>query len=377
MKQIALIFSFLVFISITSCNNTKKSVEPDKPSLPSAVKGVWVTNVASDALFSREKIIETVATCKKSGITDIYVVVWNGGYTLYPSKIMQDNFGTPIWDKVSGRDPLKEMVEEGHKAGLKVHAWFEFGFASSHKEPDGGHILRKYPDWKAIDNQGKLVSKNDFQWMNALKPDVQNFLKSLIIEVIQNYEVDGIQGDDRLPAMPSLGGYDNYTVELYKKEHNGQIPPADYKNPEWVQWRADKLTTFLGTLYQECKAAKPQIIVSMAPSIHPWALEEYLQDWPSWFEKEYCDYVIPQVYRYNIENYTNTLKAQLSYIKPEKIDKFYSGVLLQVDDFNPTLGYLDSMITTNRQLGVMGESFFYYEGLKKYPQYFTEEYRKK
>ena len=28
--------------------------------------------------------------------------------------------------------------------------------------------------------------------------------------------IDGIQGDDRLPAMPSEGGYDDYTLSFSK-----------------------------------------------------------------------------------------------------------------------------------------------------------------
>lgn len=29
-------------------------------------------------------------------------------------------------------------------------------------------------------------------------------------------EIDGIQGDDRMPSLPSVAGYDNYTLKLYK-----------------------------------------------------------------------------------------------------------------------------------------------------------------
>lgn len=368
-------FLFIILCIGVSCTNKKNDALIPTPTLP--VKGVWITNIASDALLSSEEIANTVALCKKSGMTDIYVVVWNGGYTLYPSKIMKELFGTPIWHKVAGRDPLREIIDEGHKAGLKVHAWFEFGFASSHGDAEGGHILRKYPEWKAIDNKGNLVSKNDFQWMNALNPEVQNFVKSLIIEVATNYEVDGIQGDDRLPAMPSSGGYDNYTKNLYREEHNGQSPPTNDRDPEWLKWRADKLTNFLGVLYKECKELKPQLIVSMAPSIHPWALEEYLQDWPSWLSAGYCDYVIPQIYRYDIKAYEKILQDQLKYLNPNQLNKFYSGVLLQVNDKNPTQGFLDSMIQTNRKLGVKGETFFFYEGLKKFPEYFDGEYKKR
>ena len=39
-------------------------------------------------------------------------------------------------------------------------------------------------------------------WWNALHPGPQKFLLELIEEVVTRYDIDGIQGDDRLPAMP-------------------------------------------------------------------------------------------------------------------------------------------------------------------------------
>ena len=52
--------------------------------------------------------------------------------------------------------------------------------------------------------------------MNGFDPEVQDFIMSLIMEVVLKYDIKGIQGDDRLPAMPTLAGYDNYTSSLYK-----------------------------------------------------------------------------------------------------------------------------------------------------------------
>lgn len=339
------------------------------------LRGVWLTNVASEALFSNENIKETVALCKQSGITDIFVVVWNKARTMYPSEIMQKEFGIPIAEEFVGRDPLQELITEAHAEGLKVHAWFEYGFASSNKQ-NGGIILEKYPEWAAKDKDGKLlVSSNGFEWMNAIHPGPQEFMMSLIMEVVRKYDVDGIQGDDRLPAMPSAGGYDEYTVSLYKSEHNGATPPTSATDEAWLTWRADKLTDFLGRLYKTVKAEKPDMIVSMAPSIHPWAKENYLQDWPTWLEKDYCDMVIPQLYRYNIEAYTQVLKDQISFVKDStKLSRLYGGVLIQSGTWNPTVGYLDSMIVANREHGIKGEIFFFYEGLKKNTEYFQNTY---
>lgn len=340
-----------------------------------SVKGVWLTNVASNALDSRENIRQAVQICKNSGINNIYVVTWNKGNTLYPSKIMQQKFGIPIMERFSGRDPLQEVIEEAHAQNIKVHAWFEFGFASSYQE-NGGLIIKKYPHWAALDSKGKLVTKNGFEWMNAFHPEVQKFITSLIKEVVVNYKVDGIQGDDRLPAVPSTAGYDPYTIKLYKSQHQGKTPPENYRDEAWIDWRANLLTEYLGRLHKDLKKIKPDLIVSMAPSIHPWAKEEYLQDWPAWMAKGFVDYVLPQVYRYNIKAYSSTLETQVKLLKENEKDKFYPGVLLQVNGKNPTQGFLDSMIMENRRFGIKGECFFFFEGLKKFPEYF-QDYKNK
>lgn len=370
-------FLILTLLLVVSSCESKDGPDPVIPPQETKnMKGVWMTNVASEALSSLANIKEAVQICKKSQITDIFVVVWNKGRTIYYSDIMNREFGIPIMEQYSGRDPLQEIITEAHKEGLKVHAWFEYGFAASNSQ-QGGIILQKYPEWAAKDKSGNLlVSSNGFEWMNGINPNVQNFIKSLILEVVNKYDVDGIQGDDRLPAMPSAGGYDSYTTQLYENEHNGQKPPANEKDAAWLTWRADKLTAFLGTLYKEIKAAKPNVIVSMAPSVHPWAKENYLQDWPTWLEKGYCDMVIPQLYRYDITAYTTTLKTQISYITNTTLrSKFYGGVLIQSGNWNATEEYLDQMIKANRNNGVKGEIFFFYEGLKKNTDYFQNKYK--
>lgn len=337
------------------------------------VRGVWLTNVASTVLDSRQNIKDAVSLCAESGINNIYVVTWNAGQTLYPSRVMERMFGKLIDKRFEGRDPLRELIDEAHKKNIKVHAWFEYGFSSSYKQ-NGGDIIRRKPEWAAIDNNGKLVIKNGFEWMNAFDPKVQNFILSLIKEVSKNYNIDGIQGDDRLPANPSTAGYDKYTVALYKKEHNNLPPPNDYKDTDWVTWRANKLNDFMRRIHYEIKAIRPDIAVTMAPSIFPWSKEEYLQDWPTWVKNGWVDSIFPQVYRYNIAAYTTNLDANLKYMPETDYDIFYPGVLLKVSDYSPSEEFLNQMIEVNRKRGIQGEVFFFYEGLKLHADFFKKYY---
>ncbi len=341
------------------------------------VRGVWLTNVASDALFTPENVVKAVEKCHAMGINTIFVVTWNKAMTMYRSQIMKEFTGFEIDPELdphnTGRDPLQEVIDEARKYGIKVIAWFEFGFSSSHKE-NGGILIEKKPHWASLDVNGNLTTKNDFEWMNALDPEVQDFILSLVLEVVENYDVDGIQGDDRLPAMPSEGGYNPAVIEAYKQDNFGEAPPSYHKDFNWVQWRAEILNDFMKRLYEEVKAADPNCIVSMSPSIFPWSKEEYLQDWPTWINFGYVDMLVPQVYRYDSLFYRRTLEATINYILPEKRHLMYPGVLIRVGDWQASNDYLRFKMEENRRLGFDGEVFFFYEGLDKYTDMLNKFY---
>ena len=335
----------------------------------SAVRGVWLTNVDSKVLNTRAGIVEAVKNCREMGFNTIFPVVWNKGYTLYPSAVMKKEFGIEIDSNFAGRDPLKELIEEAHHNGIKVIPWFEFGFASSFKA-NGGHLLAMKPHWKALDIKGNLVTKNGFEWMNGFLPEVQDFMLSLIKEVVTNYDVDGVQGDDRLPAMPSESGYDSYTIGLYKAARNGKEPPADQYEADWLQFRADLMTEFGEKLNKTVKSIKPEVIISLSPSIYPFSKEEYLQDWPEWARRGIVELLCPQVYRKSLEAFTSTLHSDFQNIPKGKEHIYYPGILIKLGSYYPESEFLLQMIEENRKAGINGEVFFFYEGLKNFKDIF-------
>ncbi len=374
MKKLVFI---IIGVVLAACQAGERTENNFIKGYDEPVRGVWLTNVASDALFSREKIAEAVEKCHRLGINTIFVVTWNKAMTMYRSEIMEGFTGYALDPELdpgnTGRDPLQEVINEARKYGIKVFAWFEFGFSSSHQE-DGGIIIEKKPHWASLDVEGNLATKNDFEWMNALDPEVQDFILSLVLEVVNNYDVDGIQGDDRLPAMPSEGGYNPDVIEAYKKDHFGNPPPDYHKDFNWVQWRAEILNDFMKRLYEEVKAADPDCIVSMSPSIFPWSKEEYLQDWPTWVNFGYVDMIVPQVYRRDSLFYQSTLESNLAYLLPERRHLLYPGVLIRVGDWQPNKDLFRFKLEENRRLGMDGEVFFFYEGLDKYTDILNEFY---
>ncbi|MEQ9581245.1 MAG: family 10 glycosylhydrolase, partial [Arenibacter sp.] len=189
MKHAVFIALSIIFQLILGCSE-KKTISKDIPSSSQfplgynePVKGVWLTNVASDALYTKENIKKAVLSCKDLGINTIFVVTWNKAQTMYRSAIMKDFTGVeidPILDPDNnGRDPLQELIDLAHANNIKVFAWFEFGFASSYNE-NGGTLIKLKPEWASLTSDGLISTKNNFDWLNALDPEVQAFISSLV-----------------------------------------------------------------------------------------------------------------------------------------------------------------------------------------------------
>lgn len=343
-----------------------------KISLPQVqeMRGTWITNVDSYVLFNDKSIAEAMDYLAKIGINTIYVCTWNKGYTLYPSKVMNNRFGIPIWPTFSGRDPLEKVIIEAHKNGIEVIAWFEFGLSPwyAQNQNDSGHILKKYPHWALLDRTGKFATRESvfpqFIWMSGINPEVQDFMISLFTEVIDNYDIDGVQADDRLPAMPIEGGYDSVTVSIYKSENNGQLPPYDFQNSQWKRWRANKLNQFFKRLYDSVKVRGDYLIVSSTPSVYPWGYENYLQDSKTWVDSGYCDTFMPQLYRYDFSSYQYELNLALSYVPLNKRNIFFPACLMKIGSWLIDENYLLNILAANRQRNIKGESWFFYEGLR-------------
>lgn len=361
--------TFFILLGVPLCSFAEDTLR--------AVRGVWLTNVDSEVLNSKKNILRAVEYCASIGMNTIFVVTWNKAMTTYPSQIMKNFTGREIDTLFTGRDPLAELISAAHAKNIKVIAWFEFGFSSSFKKR-GGELIRLRPEWAARTSTGKLVSKNGFEWMNGFDPAVQDFLLSLLMEVVTKYDIDGIQGDDRLPAMPSESGYEPYTVNLYKSQHNGKAPPKNHRDPEWIEWRVNILNQFMAKIYNTVKSARPDVIVSMAPSLFPWSKEEYLQDWPTWMKNHLVDLIIPQNYRYDLKKYAKELDTILTMqIEKDQAFRFYPGILLKVGKYYPSKKLLDGMIKENRKRGIQGEVFFFYEGLKKHADFMSSLYEQK
>lgn len=328
----------------------------------SEIRGVWLTNVDSDVLFSSANTKQAVDRLAEMNFNTLYPTVWQGGYTLYPSKVAEKTFGVKI-DPTPGlqqRDMLEEIIKEGHAKGLKVIPWFEFGFMA----PANSELARQHPDWLTKQSNGELVKMEGIEprvWLNPLHPEVQKFIIDLVVEIVANYDVDGIQFDDHF-GLPAEYGYDDLTVQTYTKELKGLKPSDDYKETFWVRWRADKINQVMEKVFYAVKAVKPKCIISVSPNPLHFALPAYLQDWFTWERKGFIEELVLQVYRPDLDRFRWELQRAEVILAKSHIPVAI-GILSGLRNQGVPINTIQQQVDIVRQEGFAGVGFFFYESL--------------
>jgi uncharacterized lipoprotein YddW (UPF0748 family) len=336
---------------------------PTTPVIPtSEIRGVWLTNIDSDVLFSPSRLRRAIERLHQLNLNTLYPTVWNWGYTLYPSAVARGTIGRSLDPEpgLRGRDMLKEIIDQGHQKGMTVIPWFEFGFMA----PADSELAKRYPNWILQRSDGTQIWKegrHDRVWLNPFNPEVQQFIEDLIIEIVTKYDVDGIQFDDHF-GFPSELGYDPFTVALYQQEHGGQSPPVDFKDPEWIRWRADKITAYMQRVYRGIKARKPNVLVSISPNPQKFSYEAYLADWETWDRQGLMDELILQVYRDDINRFIGELEQPEVQTAKQRIPVGI-GIMTGVKPRFVQIPQIQAQVQTVRDRNFAGVSFFFYESL--------------
>ena len=326
------------------------------------IRGVWLTNIDSDAMYSPTSTKLAVDRLARLNFNTIYPTVWQGGYTLYPSPVAKRVFGKSLdpHPELQGRDVLQEIVKEGHKKGLAVIPWFEFGFMA----PANSELAKQHPEWLTKKRDGstiKMEGQEPRVWLNPFHPEVQQFILDLITEIVANYDIDGIQFDDHF-GLPSEFGYDDYTMGLFEKELPGLSPSQDPKETFWVRWRADKINEFMERVFYAVKAIKQDCIISLSPNPFHFALPAYLQDWFTWERKGFIEEIILQVYRPDLDRFIAELERTEVELAKNHIPVAI-GILSGLKNRSTPIEKIQEQVEATRQRGFAGVSFFFYESL--------------
>ncbi len=358
------------------------------------LRGTWLSR---NQLVSKELIAVEMDSLAANNFNVVYVDAWSRGYPLWQSKTFLKETGYSTDPIYKNRDILAETIAEAHRVGIEVEAWFEYGFVGgwSGNQPAGsmGPIFKNHSNWveqNVWGNTQDSISSGVFYWMSHTRPDVQNFLISLMTELARNYDLDGIELD-RIRLAGLEWGYDSYTDSLYKSEHNGIAPPKNYSDASWLRWRADKINQFIARSYDSVKSINPNLNISNAPSLYSsnsyTAYNDLAQDWVTWVNSGTVDNVQIQSYVSSSSTFGSIMNYAAKLISDK--NKAFPCFAVSPNGVKISNSELVNFIKTTRANGFKGNSIWYYPDLipifpflkstvystKTYPPYSKQDWR--
>lgn len=274
-------------------------------------KAVWLTNIDSQVMNSRKNLAEGLHRLADLGFNTIYPVVWQRGYTLYPSEVAKQLAGADVLPRSPfvGRDVLKEIVELARPLNMRVIPWFEYGLMV----PPQSSIARQHKDLLTLDInettqriQGANGELDPNVWLNPCHYRVRKFMVDLIVEVVKKYPVAGIQLDDHF-CFPQEMGYDKFSQELFQQHNFGDIAPIEHDSEVWLEWGSQRLTELLQQIVSSVKSVRRNCIVSISPNPLGFSRNRYLADWKKWLDLDLMDELVLQVYRDRLDLFETEL----------------------------------------------------------------------
>ncbi len=282
------------------------------PPLPREFRGVWVATVANidwpstpglSVQRQKQQLIDILDKAAKMHLNAVVFQVRPACDAMYASKIepwSEYLTGTAGKAPEPFYDPLAFAVEEAHKRGLELHAWFNPYRArhSGAKSPvPANHISKKRPN--LVRTYGKHL------WLDPGEEDVREYSLSVIVDVVRRYEVDGVHIDDYFypykekDASGDVIDFPDSTSYAKYKAGGGTLSKDD--------WRRHNVDLFVEQMYQSVKAVRPSVKVGISPfgiwrpgnpeSIKGFdAYAEIYADSRKWLEEGWCDYYTPQLY---------------------------------------------------------------------------------
>ena len=88
------------------------------------LRGIWLSR---NELGTKAQIAAIMDSLAANNFNTVLINCWSRGYPLFPSETFFKHTGMYIDPAYEGRDILAEAIAEGHRRGLSVEAWFEYG----------------------------------------------------------------------------------------------------------------------------------------------------------------------------------------------------------------------------------------------------------
>lgn len=328
------------------------------------VRAVWLTTIYGldwprtpatgehSRKIQQEELCEILDRLAEANFNTVFFQVRLRGDVLYPSAIEPCSAVlTGKAGKSPGYDPLAFAVAECHKRGLECHAWmvtFPVGNEKTVRSQGRQSVVRRHRN---------LCKLHRGEWyLDPGVPGTADYLLSLVREIVENYDIDGIHFDyirypEHAASFPDKSQY---------RKAGGQQSLAD--------WRRGNINRLMTRIYDYVKNAKPYVLVSSSPlgkySRIPqvpnagWtAYETVFQDPQHWMQAGKHDLVAPMMY-YKLRNFFPFLDNWVAKANGRLVVAGLGAYRLETSEGDWTLNDLTDQIDYARYFGASGCAFF-------------------
>lgn len=388
--------TFIIFLALILFSNNATPTFADSltterlDEINKDFKGLWVATVlnldypskaTTDSATLKKEAITILDKAQSMGIDAIILQVRPSADALYQSKIYP-------WSKyLTGKqgvapsdnfDPLKFWIDEAHKRNIALHAWLNPYRITRKNASDpafdynslaSNHPAKLHPEWVVEHTDGNL-------YYNPGLPEVRAHIVDTIMEIVNNYEVDGIHFDDYF--YPSTTFNDNSTYKKYGSKFSSIS-----------DWRRNNVDVLISDVYAAIKAKKPQVQFGISP-FGIWAnakntktgsdtsgFESYFSqyaDTKKWLQTNMLDYLAPQLYwsiGYNVADYSKLVEWWSNAAKGSNVNLYIGQAAYRVGDKDITSPWygvdeISKQLTLNKSYAqIKGSIFFRYSFFKE------------
>lgn len=308
MKKVFLLV--IVYAFLSGCSKKISQQTTMKPVGPKReFRAVWVATVDNIDFPSKkglpsnqqqEEFRKLLDTQKRVGMNAVIVQVRAAADAFYARS------KEPWSEWLSGEqgkapepyyDPMTFMIQETHARGMEFHAWLNMnrGTHKASKSIMNEHITKTKPEW--------FLTYDGHKLFNLGIPEVRDYIKDVVMNIVRYYDVDGIHFDDYFYpySVPNEKLMDDAT---FRKYNNG------FKNID--DWRRNNVDVLVKAISDDLKAEKPRIKFGISPfgvwrnaSTDPagsqttggqTSYDNLYADTRKWVKNGWIDYIAPQIY---------------------------------------------------------------------------------
>ncbi|HIK17926.1 MAG TPA: family 10 glycosylhydrolase [Leptolyngbyaceae cyanobacterium M33_DOE_097] len=230
-----------------------KNRSPQTPWEKKAIRGIYLSRYQVTNNASEQMIRDRVRYYRQQGINTIIHGVWGNGCTMYTSDVMQKTFGFKSCPNQFREQWLDWLIDEAHKQGMQVHAYFEKGIKIDENSPIFDVAVAKRWIVPGVD---KTYAGIDHYVLDVEIPEVANLFKQISVEFVRKYpKIDAVQWDDYLGYHAALPGKVDRTA---------------------------RLTKFVQQMRLEIKQQNPNVSFDLCHHNPYWGKRYFAADWQNW-----------------------------------------------------------------------------------------------